>query len=221
MCGRFTITANFETLAKRFGTPLPLPEYEPRFNAAPGQRLPVILNTSPDKVSLAKWGYLPFWAKSDNPKAIINARDDSLLVKNAFKNAVAERRCLILADGFFEWRQAGKGKVPYYIKMQDEQPFAFAGVYSLNEDDEGHKLPHFAIVTVEPNELIEPIHNRMPAILDKKAEQKWLLGEEVDNLMKLLKPFPANKMKAFPISKLVNSPANDSPEVIYPLNQLV
>lgn len=221
MCGRFTITADFETIQKRFGTALPLPEFQKHYNASPGQLLPVILNTTPKEISLARWGFIPFWNKAGAEKAIINARAETLIEKNAFKDAFNERRCLIIADGFFEWRQTKGGKLPYYIKLKDEQPFAFAGIYSLNKDEEDKEIPHFAIITIEPNELISPIHNRMPAILEKSEEGEWLKQKEPHKLLSLLLPFPATKMKAFPISKLVNSPANDKSEVIYPLQKII
>ncbi len=218
MCGRFTITVDSATIQKRFGTALPLPVIQPRFNVSPGQLLTTILNTSPKAITLSRWGYIPQWAKDEADKAIINARAETLTEKYAFKDAFKERRCLIIADGFFEWRQTKNGKLPYYIKLKSEEPFAFAGIYSLNKDVEEKEIPHFAIITIEPNELISPIHSRMPVILDQSKEGEWLRTNKPQELFDLLKPYPASKMKAFPISKLVNSPNNDKPEVIYPLH---
>lgn len=217
MCGRFTITAESETITKRFGTTLPLPPFQPRYNAAPGQLLPVILNASPHEVTLARWGFLPLWTKVGAEKAIINARAETLTEKHTFKGAFKIRRCLVIADGFFEWRQTKEGKIPYYIKLRDGQPFAFAGIYSMNKDEGGQEVPRFAIITRAPNELLAPIHNRMPAILEKFDERGWLIEKEPTRLFTFLKPYPAAAMKAFPVSKLVNAPEHNKPEVIYPL----
>jgi putative SOS response-associated peptidase YedK len=175
--------------------------------------VPVIRNVRPNQIELASWGIIPVW---DKKKTIINARKDSL-DKPTFKKSFHERRCLILADGFYEWQKPdGAGpKRPFRFVLKSEEPFAFAGIW--REDEEGDE-PCCAIITTEANSLVRPVHDRMPAILLPEVEADWLnLDTSPEQVLELLQPYPDSEMKAYEISRLINSPANDSPDVITPM----
>jgi len=168
------------------------------------------------------WGLIPFWAKDPSiGNRMINARSETLAEKNSFKNAYRRRRCLVLADGFFEWANiAGqKAKQPFYFRMEDGAPFAFAGLWEEWNSPEGSQLKSATIITTEPNALVKQVHARMPAILHPADFQLWLSMEEHPPaaLQHLLAPYPAEEMVAFPVSTTVNSPFNDLPENIQPL----
>ena len=211
MCGRYTITTSPQQLALRFGASEPAEGLEPRYNAAPSQRLPVITNDHPSEIELFRWGLIPFWAK--DPKIgyrMINARLETADSKPSFREAWKKRRCLVLADGFYEWQKTPDGKVPTRITLHDEEPFAMAGLWESWHDPEGEELRTFTILTTEPNELLAPIHNRMPVILQPDYEREWLSGvtDEVA-LSELLGPYPADEMAAYPVSSRVGSPKHD------------
>jgi len=195
MCGRFSLYKISEFLNEynvRFDEPL-----KPRYNIAPGQMVPIIA----DGGKVAKWGFVPHWA--DEPKiSPINTRKESL-AKRFFKDSYEKRRCLVPADGFYEWKKVDGSKIPYRLVL-DRDVFCFAGIYDIWKD-----TITFSIITVEPNDVIRPIHDRMPAILAKKQEEAWLS----DGSMDLLSAYPG-KMNAFRISDRVNSPLNDDPSVI-------
>ena len=223
MCGRYTITSNVEQLAVRFGAEPAAAEgvttegaLEPHFNAAPTQTLPVILNQEPGQIQLLRWGLVPRWAKDTSGAAkMINVRAETVEEKPTFRDALRRRRCLVLADSFYEWQQTPAGKVPMRIMLASGQPFAFAGIWELWRDPNGALLRSFAIITTTPNELVAPIHNRMPAILRPEDERRWLDEDsEATPWRDVLGPFPADQMTAYPVSRLVNSPANDTPAVI-------
>ena len=215
MCGAYSLRTDFETLAKRFKAEPPSDSYSIRYNIRPTQAVPVIRNTNSQQIELVSWGIIPFWDKTGK-KTIINARKDSL-EKPTFRKSFYERRCLALADGFYEWMWINdqKAKRPYRFLLESEQPFAFAGIW--NEDREGNKL-YCAIITTEPNKLVSPIHDRMPAILKPQAEAEWLsLDTTPQQALELLQPYQDAEMRAYEVSKLVNSPANDIPKVIKPV----
>jgi putative SOS response-associated peptidase YedK len=224
MCGRYTITSNAEQLAARFGAAPADAEggaamgaaLEPRFNAAPTQTLPVILNQAPEQIQLLRWGLVPRWAKDASGGAkMINVRAETVEEKPSFRDAVRKRRCLVLADSFYEWQQTPAGKVPMRIMLASGEPFAFAGIWELWRDPQGELLRSFAIITTAPNPLVAPIHNRMPAILRPEHERLWLDDNpDATPWREVLGPFPAEAMVAYPVSRLVNSPANDTPAVI-------
>jgi putative SOS response-associated peptidase YedK len=222
MCGRFTLTVDPSDLQQQFGLKEPPPaELGPRFNIAPSQAVAVVANNRERTLELFQWGLIPSWAK--DPKIgnkLINARAETLAEKPSFRTALKRRRCLVLADGFYEWRkEAGGTKTPMYVTMQDGRPFAFAGLWEVWQPPEGDLLKTCTIITTEPNALMAPIHNRMPAILPREAYDRWLTPDEMksDEAMKLLKPFDAAQMKAVPVSARVNSPAADTPELVLPL----
>jgi putative SOS response-associated peptidase YedK len=161
------------------------------------------------------WGIRPFY---DVSKFLINARDDSLL-KLTWKKSLEERRCIILADGFYEWQKlkGAKNKVPYRFQMKNGQPFAFAGVWQIQKDEQDNKIPHCAIITTSPNKVVKKVHDRMPAILLQEDEQEWLNPDlETEQVLKLIKPYPDTEMTFFPISTMVNNYIYDTEEIIKP-----
>jgi putative SOS response-associated peptidase YedK len=191
------------------------------YNASPSQGLPVITNAAPEKLQLLSWGLLPFWAKDGiKTRRSINARAETVVEKPMFRQLFGRKRCLVVADGFYEWKQNKTAKEPYRILLQDEGLFAFAGLYDewINKET-GEVLATFAIITTEANELVRPIHDRMPVILRPEEEEQWLADHPGPaGHLALLRPFPAGQMKAYPVSTLVNYPKNNSPEVLAPLS---
>ena len=216
MCGRFTMTSPWELLKERFEVDIAEEEYRLRYNAAPGQDLWVVPQTTPNQAQLYHWGLVPFWAK--DPKIgnrLINARAETVAEKPAFRTPFRKHRCLVLADGFYEWDKKGAKRVPYRVVLKDEKPFAFAGICDYWKDEKGKELKSFSIITTDANELIAKIHDRMPVILSKKDEKVWLdPALDIKEAITMLKPFPAEEMKMYPVSTLVNSPKNDLPQVI-------
>lgn len=221
MCGRFTLTTDPGQLQESFPW-LSIPNgITPRYNIAPTQPVAVVPNDGKNRLDFFNWGLIPSWAKDPSiGNKMINARAETLQEKPSFRSAFRRRRCLILADGFFEWRQdaGAKSKTPMYIRLKSEKPFALAGLWERWDSPDGSKILSCTIITTEPNELMRPIHNRMPVILPESAYPAWLSPEEMDPaaLQPLLVPFTSEAMLAFPISRLVNSPENDVPEVIRP-----
>ncbi|MGQ9814958.1 MAG: SOS response-associated peptidase [Candidatus Roseilinea sp.] len=218
MCGRYTLTVDEAVVLKRFDLQSSLAEHRPRFNIAPTQPVPVILNETPRQLSVARWGLIPGWAKDPSIGArLINARAETLPEKPAFRAAFARRRCLVIADGFYEWHKDGGAKTPMFIHLKSGEPFAFAGLWEIWQPPEGDPLRSCAIITTEPNELIATIHNRMPVILTREAERTWLDDNaEPAALMALLRPFEAQQMEAYTVSQRVNRPANDDAALIAP-----
>jgi putative SOS response-associated peptidase YedK len=221
MCGRFSLTVDPADLRDSF------PEFTfptkagPRFNIAPTQPVLVVPNDGSNKADYFVWGLIPSWAKDPSiGNNLINARAESLAEKPAFRSAYKYHRCIIFADGFFEWQpQPGtKTKIPHYIRLKSNEPFAFAGLWDHWQSPDGSEVKSATIITTDPNELTGTIHNRMPVILPKEAIAQWLNPEpaKAADLQGLLVPYPAEEMKAYPISTAVNAPANDSPEVINP-----
>ncbi|SNC77262.1 Putative SOS response-associated peptidase YedK [Hymenobacter gelipurpurascens] len=220
MCGRYTLTPAPGILEDRFDAAFAASLPGPTYNAAPSQSLPVILNTEPGRIQLMRWGLVPGWVKDLKaaPKPI-NARAETLTEKPSFRTLLQRRRALVLADSFYEWQASTHGKTPYRILLKDQQPFAFAGLWDEWVDRQtGEVLPTFTIITTEPNELMAPIHNRMPVILpSRESELAWLDdGLGLEEYQHLLQPYPAEAMQAYAISTLVNSPAHNSPEVMAP-----
>jgi putative SOS response-associated peptidase YedK len=220
MCGRYSIPEP-ENIPIHFkGTRIGY-DLTPRYNAAPRQELPVVVGDGEKHVELMRWRLVPFWAKDTSiGYKMINARAETLSVKPSFRKALALQRCIVPAGGFFEWKQVGKEKIPYYIYLKNTHVFGFAGLYDVWRDKEGKELKTYTIITTEPNELLEPIHNRMPAILEKQDEVTWLNPDvtEPDRLIKLLHPYPSEEMEAYPVSRLVNAPANDTKAILEPVN---
>ncbi len=221
MCGRFTLTVDPEQLRENFpGVTAPV-GFQPRFNIAPSQPVAVIANDGKNQLDFYVWGLIPSWAKDPQiGNRLINARSETLAEKPAFKAAFRRRRCLILADGFYEWKQipGRKSKLPMYIRMASRKPFAFAGLWENWHSPDGSNILSCTIITTEPNALMKDIHNRMPVILPTAAYSLWLTSGEADShmLSTLLQPYPADEMEAYPVSTVVNSPDNETPECIIP-----
>jgi putative SOS response-associated peptidase YedK len=194
-----------------------------RYKIAPGQDVPAVIRnreTAARESRLFRWGLVPFWAKDPTiGNRPINARTETVAAKPALRRPLRERRCLILADGFYEWEQRGRGKQPWYIRMRDSRPFAFAGLWDRWQPASDEPIETCAIVTTEPNEVIGRVHNRMPAILSPEAYGLWLdpTFQDVEGVQAVLRPFPAEEMVAFPVGSQVNSPVHDSPELMVPL----
>lgn len=224
MCGRYSLFTPPEELEDRFDAEFTF-EFEPRYNAAPGQRLPVVTGDEPGAFQRLEWGLVPRWA-DDRGDGHINARAETVDEKPAFSEAYESRRCLVPADGFYEWTDAGDGKRPYRVAYEDDRPFAMAGIWErwtpdtlqtglgeFGPDDgpggEADPVETFAVLTTGPNEVVEPLHHRMAVVLDPDEEDAWLEGEELP-----LDPAPSDGLRAYPVSTAVNDPANDGPELV-------
>jgi putative SOS response-associated peptidase YedK len=217
MCGRYTITATPEVLRALFGY-TEQPNFPPRYNIAPTQPIPIVrLVDGKRNFALVRWGLLPSWVK--DPKKftlLINARGESAAEKPAFRAAMKRRRCLIPADGFYEWQASGARKQPYYIHKKSGEPFAFAGLWETWTGPNGEELETAAIVTTAANKTLAPIHDRMPVILAPDAFDLWLDAANVDPMTAsaLIHPAPENWLEAYPISTDVNRVANDNPKLL-------
>lgn len=214
MCGRYRLT-RADRLVERFDAEL-AEELQPRYNIAPTQPVAVVRAKSCGRVIASmRWGLIPNWAK-DASMAQINARSETLLEKPAFKENFERRRCLIPADGFYEWKRSGKSKQPFHFGMKDDSLFAFAGIWDRWRSPEGPVVESCAILTTTPNDLLRDVHDRMPVILNPDNYQEWLSSPASDGkrLMALMAPFEAGMMKRFPLSLAVNDPLNETPECI-------
>ncbi|MFH0866920.1 MAG: SOS response-associated peptidase [Bacteroidota bacterium] len=213
MCGRFSFALTDKIIEEHFDVDIEDYDFIPNYNCAPSQNLAVITNESHRRFSYFKWGMVPFWAKvSSVGNKMINAKAETIFEKPAFRNAIKSRRCLIPADSFYEWKK-GKEKIPYRIMMKDESPFSMAGIWETWNDAEGKPLFTFSVITTEANSFIKDIHLRMPVILSATDEKKWLTTSCSDKIISMMKPYPSELMIAYPISKLVNSPVNNSAEI--------
>lgn len=220
MCGRFTQTKDLQTLEIRFGFSAPDTPLTPRYNVAPMQFAPVIvLDGGSRELRMMRWGLVPYWAKDESIAAkLINARSETLTEKPSFRQAFAKRRCLVLADGFYEWRKQGSAKTPYYFYLREGQPFAIAGLFDHRSTNDLTDLYTFTIITTSANDLLEEVHQRMPVILSPKAEAVWLdPGSTEEQLRDLLVPFDAAKMAAHEVAPVVNSPRHDAADCIAPV----
>jgi len=233
MCGRYTLCTPQDALIERFGAE-PSEPLEPRYNCAPGQELPVITSDAPDEIQRFTWGLTPAWA--DEKQGLINARAETVQEKRSFADAYESRRCLVPADGFYEWADLGDGKQPYRVAFEDDRPFAMAGLWERWEpptqqlgldsfgddggdggDDDPEPLETFTVITTEPNKMISELHHRMAVVLDPDEEDTWLHGDS-DAVADLLDPYPDDELEYFRVSDRVNSPANDEPELIEPVS---
>jgi putative SOS response-associated peptidase YedK len=218
MCGRFTRKENLQHLADLLGLPIP-PPLAPRYNITPSQLVACVRtnpNTSQREWVELKWGLVPSWAMDPNiGHQLINARGETVAQKPSFRHAFKQQRCLILADGFYEWKREGKTKQPYYIRLKDHRPFAFAGLWERwgKQDSAAGSC---SLITIHANSLMEPIHHRMPVILPEQAYSLWLdpTLKNTAYLSGLLEPYEANEMEAYPVSTIVNNPRNDYSECI-------
>jgi putative SOS response-associated peptidase YedK len=214
MCGRFTLTSPAQVLAEAFGVDPPF-GLEPRYNVCPGQAVLAVRRARDEErrtASYLHWGLVPHWTK-EAPRDVkmINARAETAADKPAFRDAFRSKRCLVPADGFFEWRSEPGGKQPYLVRLKSGAPFAIAGLWAAWRPDDGPKLESCALLTTEPNELMRPIHDRMPVLLPCEIWDPWLdpAVSDVERLRALLRPAPAETMEAIPVSRRVNDPRND------------
>ena len=222
MCGRFALFSYMRQLMKEFG----IEEHdagEPgeRFNVAPSQRVLAVVNDgSGNRFAHFRWGFIPHWAKGDRPRYMINARAETVAEKPTFRSAFRERRCLILADGFYEWHRSGKVKAPMYIHDVSGRPWGFAGIYEVWTSPDGEEVPTCAIITTEANEVMAKVHQRMPAIIPPEDREAWLDPDisDPEALLPLLRPYDAGGMEVVPISNDVNSSQNQGPDLIKPLD---
>ena len=222
MCGRFTLSvepADLQAAFPDFAIPAGM---QPRYNIAPSQPVLVLPNDGKLTADYYVWGLIPVWAKDATIAShLINARAETLAEKSSFRGAYKYKRCLIFSDGFYEWKTqpASKHKMPYHIRLASEKPFAFAGLWDEWLSPDGSQIKSCTIITTEPNSLMATLHTRMPVILPPAAYAEWLdpTPQKPEALQHLLVPYPAELMAAHPVSTLVNSPANDRPELLAPI----
>jgi putative SOS response-associated peptidase YedK len=218
MCGRFALIVDASVLADVFDVDPPR-ELAPRFNIAPTQTIAIVRagEEAPRECSMVRWGLVPSWAKDAKMGArMINARGETVAEKPSFRSAVKTRRCLIPADGFYEWVRTDSGKQPHFIRFADARPFAFAGLWERWHKGEGGPLDTCTIITTTPNELISDLHDRMPVILPQSLYDVWLNPAPMtpERLQEVLVPHPAEGMEAYPVSTYVNKPVNEGPNCI-------
>lgn len=215
MCGRFSIAKKVEDIEKRFNAEMLVDDWRPNYNAAPTQNLLVQTSEQKDKIKLFRWGLIPFWAKDPAiGNKMINARAETLNSKPAFKSLLKRKRCLVITDGFYEWKKNGKMKQPFRIAMKNNELFTFAGLWDEWKDPEGKEVSSFTIITTEASGLIKPIHHRMPVIFDEENEKTWLDENIVpEDAVKLLLPYHKENLIAYSISTAINSPGNNSIEL--------
>jgi putative SOS response-associated peptidase YedK len=224
MCGRYGFSVkDAREVYDRFGlinTPDELNKLQNRYNIAPGQINPVIVQEDGNKLEWFFWGLIPYWAKNEDMKyKTINARAESVDTAASYRKPLRFQRCLIPATGFYEWDKSQKPSQPYYFQVKDNSLFAFAGLYDIWKNPQtNHDVKSYTIITTQPNDSVKNIHNRMPVILEKEDEETWLNPDltEPEQINQLLQPYPSDKMFSFPVSRLVNTPSIDSEELIKP-----
>jgi putative SOS response-associated peptidase YedK len=223
MCGRFTQRHSADAIATEFQLEF-VPDSPPRYNIAPTQLIAAVTqpaDATQRQFRVFQWGLVPFWAKDASLGAkLINARSETVAEKPSFRAAFRYRRCLILADGFYEWQRQERRKQPYFFHLQDDRPFAFAGLWEHWEGPQGEIKETCTILTTEANDLLRPIHNRMPVMVPPQEYDLWLDPslDTASQLLPLLHPYPAEEMASYPVSSLVNKASSDRPECLEPLN---
>jgi putative SOS response-associated peptidase YedK len=223
MCGRFTLTVDPADLQEAFPDFVFPAKTSPRYNISPSQPILALPNDGTNKADFFVWGLIPSWAKDPSiGNRLINARAETLAEKPSFRGALKYHRCLIFADGFYEWQaQPGsKAKIPTFIRLKSKAPFVFAGLWEQWHSPDGSEVKSATIITTEPNELMATLHNRMPVILKPDTYTKWLnpSPQPSNALLDLLVSYPSHEMEAYPVSTLVNSPGNDRAECILPVS---
>ena len=223
MCGRYRLSRRKQLVDEYFGSISGEEEWNPRYNVAPTQTVPVIRQNPKEPVrelSLMRWGLVPSWAKDSSVAAMmINARSETASTKLAFRDALKSRRCLIPADAFYEWQKTGKAKQPYCFEVDEGELFAFAGIWDRWKDPSGNALETCSILTTSPNAVTSPVHDRMPVILDPDSYDLWLDPgmKDVSAVSELLKPCDARLMRCYTISTRINYVANDDEECSAPV----
>ena len=218
MCGRYSLVQT-DNIAARFDIQQEQLSLLPRYNVAPSQSMPVVVRNSPNRLVEMQWGLIPSWSKAPRAQfSTINARAETVMKSPVFRGPFKSRRCLVPASGFYEWQRTSNGKQPFCIRLKGDELFAFAGLYDVWHDAEGNELHSYTVITTAPNDLVAPIHNRMPVILHRDDEDVWLdKAAEPARLMSLLVAYPADKMEAYPVSRAVNNPANEGSELMQPI----
>ncbi|MCY7321824.1 MAG: SOS response-associated peptidase [Phormidesmis sp. CAN_BIN36] len=220
MCGRFSQSLIGEAIAEAFQL-VETPDWRPRYNIAPTQMIPAIVAAEGGdrQFKSLRWGLIPSWAKDPAIGAkLINARSETVTEKPSFRSAFKQRRCLILADGFYEWRKQSGKKQPFYFSLENGSPFAFAGLWERWHDLEDGRLETCTILTTEANPIVAQAHDRMPVILNRDRYDRWLdLSQPAESVQSLLRPYDDTLMTAYPVSSSVNSARNDTPDCTTPL----
>jgi putative SOS response-associated peptidase YedK len=219
MCGRFEIHSPVDIIAQIFGVDGRGADYPPNYNVAPGQDILLVTNQGKRRLVRSRWGLVPSWSKElSTGYRMINARAETLAEKKSFKPAFEKQRCLVVADGFFEWKKEGTLKKPYYIRLKSGKPFGFAGLYNVWTSPEGEQITTSTIITTEANELIQPIHDRMPVITPVDKYDLWLdpAVHDKDILAPVLMPFSSREMETFRVTSKMSSFRYNSPENIRP-----
>lgn len=216
MCGRTSLFVPQSDLEDRFDAEA-VQDIRPRYNIAPGDDLAVIPNSTPDEIDQFEWGLVPSWVDDlDDWRPLINARSETAAEKNSFRHAFKEQRCLVLADGFYEWQGKKGSKRPYRIEREDGEPVAFAGLWETWGGN-GEELRTVTILTTEPNNIVEKIHDRMPVMLEPEEESDWLNENDLKELQQMLDPYPEGLTRAYEISTAVNDPINDTEDILEPI----
>jgi putative SOS response-associated peptidase YedK len=217
MCGRYSLVNNKDALEKYFKQKLHALYRGPNYNVSPTQSVPVLTANGFEDM---RWGLIPQWAKSMNTGyTMINAVAETLPEKPTYKGPLRDQRCIIPASGFYEWLTTDNGKVPYYFHLKSREIFGFAGLYVVRKDSEGRDLKTFTIITTEPNDVVKPVHDRMPVILTQENEKIWLNPDlsEPEDVMGVLRSYDPDDMVAYPVSKDVGNAKNNRPDLIKPL----
>ncbi len=221
MCGRFVLFSSLDDIVKEFHVQQVQLDLQPRYNVAPTQPVAVVTQRKGNLwLEDMVWGLIPSWAKDRSIGAkLINARAETVHEKPSFRHAFRHQRCLVVADGFYEWQHGGGEKIPMFVRLKSQQVFGMAGLYEVWSDEQNNTVTSCTIITTDANDTVAPIHNRMPVILPEALRQAWLDPgyPDLDRLRSLLVPYTATPMEAYRVSKVVNSPANDSPDNIQPV----
>lgn len=221
MCGRFERSSPLEVLKAEFRVAQSAADLPPRYNIAPSQEILILNDEGRRQFVTCRWGFLPSWARDPSiGSRMINARAETVATKPAFRSAFKKRRCLVVADGFYEWQKRGNKKIPVYIHLKSARPFGLAGLYGAWVSAAGEKICTCTIITTSANDLIAPVHDRMPAIISKEQEDAWLdpgLSDEM-LLLDMLRPYPSEEMELYEVSAKINSPRYDSPDAVKPLS---
>lgn len=220
MCHRYGFTATKRELQKRFRAEIAVPDLTRRYNIAATQILPVVINQDAPLVMLMRWGLIPAWARDDRiGSRTINARVETVAEKPSYRQALRFQRAIIPASFFYAWRETDQGKVPYYLFARDETIMGFAGLYAVWKSPTGAVVHSYTIITVPPNAYMEPIADRIPAILRREDERRWLDPDLTDpgRLLPMLRPYPTEQMDGYTIGRDVNSPAIDRAELLIPV----
>jgi putative SOS response-associated peptidase YedK len=219
MCGRFTLSSSPQAVADFFGLS-DVPTLEPRYNVAPTQEVPVIRPAASGRgLSFLRWGLIPSWATDPAiGNRLVNARAETAPEKPAFRAAFRQRRCLVPADGFYEWLSQGRTKQPFYFRQRDGEPFAFAGLWERWHDPHDGVVETCTLLTTDANDVVRPVHDRMPVILPRTVFDRWLDPNLHDpaSLEELLRPYPAAQMVGYPVSTWVNNPRHEGPRCVDP-----